>query len=378
VYPALAVLQKLISSDKSLSQERYLPSAQLGISDVLWVGGEGGMEIDLVKRENIPMATIPAAGIHGVNVKLLPGNLWRMFRGTVAAREILNNFSPDVILFTGGYIGVPVVFGARLKIWERKRPAMLAYVPDIEPGLALKIIGRCVDQIAVTTEDSINYFPTNKNISVTGYPVRENLLGWNRKEANKVLNLATGYPTLLILGGSRGARSINMAVISVLPELLKDMQIIHITGNFDWPDVQRYKDECLTTTQTDRYHIYPYLHEEMGAALSLADIVVSRAGASALGELPLFGLPAILVPYPYAWRYQIVNAHYLSRHGAALVLEDSDINDKLLPTIQELMHDRNRMDAMGKAMRSLAHPDAAEVIGHLVCDLGSMKNRKKD
>jgi UDP-N-acetylglucosamine--N-acetylmuramyl-(pentapeptide) pyrophosphoryl-undecaprenol N-acetylglucosamine transferase len=378
VYPALAVLQKLISSDKSVSQDRFLPSAQSGISDVLWVGGEGGMEIELVKRENIPMATIPAAGIHGVNVKALPGNLWRVFRGTVAAREILNNFSPDVILLTGGYIGVPVVLGVKLKIWGRKRPAMLANVPDIEPGLALKLIGRCADHIAVTTEDTINYFPNKKNITVTGYPVRENLLGWSRKKAYKVLNVATGYPTLLILGGSRGARSINMAVISILPELLNDMQIIHIAGNLEWPDVQRYKDERLTTTQADRYHIYPYLHEEMGAALSLADIVVSRAGASSLGELPLFGLPAILIPYPYAWRYQIVNAQYLSRHGAALVLDDNDLKDKLLITIKELMNDKNRLDAMGKAMRSLAHPDAAEAIGHLVCELGSLKSQKKD
>jgi undecaprenyldiphospho-muramoylpentapeptide beta-N-acetylglucosaminyltransferase len=378
VYPALAVLQKLISSGKCMSQDTNHPSNHLDISEVLWVGGEGGMEIELLKRENVPLKTIPAAGIHGVSARALPGNIWRILRGLVAARQVLKKYCPDVILFTGGFIGVPVVLATKFKIVDRKRSAVLAYVPDIEPGLALKIISRLADHIAVTTDDSCDFFPSKKNITVTGYPIRENLLGWGREDAYKALKLTTGFPTLLILGGSQGARSINSAVMDILPELLSEMQVIHITGTLDWSEVNRYKTERLNKDQADHFHAYPYLHEEMGAALSAADLVVTRAGASTLGELPLFGLPAILIPYPYAWRYQITNAKYLANRGAALVLADGGLKEKLLPLVQDLIGDKGSLNAMGKAMKSLARPTAADAIGDLILNLGSTKSQKKD
>jgi UDP-N-acetylglucosamine--N-acetylmuramyl-(pentapeptide) pyrophosphoryl-undecaprenol N-acetylglucosamine transferase len=110
----------------------------------------------------------------------------------------------------------------------------------------------------------------------------------------------------------------------------------------------------------------------MGAALSIADLVVSRAGASVLGELPLFGLPAILIPYPYAWRYQEVNARYLEKRGAAVVLQDAELNLHLLTTIRDLMNDQNRRERMGQSMLSLATPQAAESIADLLHGLVSM------
>ncbi len=103
-------------------------------------------------------------------------------------------------------------------------------------------------------------------------------------------------------------------MLANLPALVEMAQIVHITGELDWPNVEAKMKE-LTKAQSARYHAFPYLHEEMGAALAAADLALSRAGASTLGEYPLFGLPAILVPYPHAWRYQKVNADYLVRHG---------------------------------------------------------------
>jgi UDP-N-acetylglucosamine:LPS N-acetylglucosamine transferase len=118
----------------------------------------------------------------------------------------------------------------------------------------------------------------------------------------------------------------------------------------------------LSGEQAERYHAYPYLHEQMGAALAAADLAVSRAGASALGEFPLFGLPAVLVPYPHAWRYQKVNAEHLARNGGALVLDDTRLKDGLLPTVSALLDDPARLNAMRSAMRAMARPDAAERI----------------
>lgn len=378
MYPALAVLQKLTLSGETLRQDGYPLPTQLRCFETLWVGGEGGMEIELVGREKLPIVSIPAAGLHGVGVRAMPGNLLQIGRGVMAARRVLRIFSPDVIFYTGGYVGVPVVIATRLIKPGYKRPAILAYVPDIEPGLALKTVGRLADHIAVTVDDSRDYFRDDQKITVTGYPTRDHLLGWNRDDAYQELSLFPSLQTLLVLGGSRGARSINRALFAVLPELLQEMQVLHITGALDWPDVENVKSEGLTTAQLKRYHAYPYLHNDIGAAFSTADMVVSRAGASILGELPLFGLPALLVPYPYAWRYQIINAQYLAKRGAAVVLPDEDLPDKLLPMIQDLMQNKDKRHAMGESMRALARPSAAEKIGCLIYELAGTGNYAKD
>jgi UDP-N-acetylglucosamine--N-acetylmuramyl-(pentapeptide) pyrophosphoryl-undecaprenol N-acetylglucosamine transferase len=118
----------------------------------------------------------------------------------------------------------------------------------------------------------------------------------------------------------------------------------------------------LEGTLGRRYHPYAYLHEEMGLALAAADLAVARAGASALGELPLFGLPAALVPYPHAWRYQRLNAQYLARSGAAVVLEDGALGAELLPTVRGLLGDPERLRGMSEAARRLSHPEAAPAI----------------
>jgi UDP-N-acetylglucosamine:LPS N-acetylglucosamine transferase len=140
----------------------------------------------------------------------------------------------------------------------------------------------------------------------------------------------------------------------------------------DWPTVESRAKE-LSEVQATHYHAFPYLHEEMGAALAAADLVLSRAGASTLGEYPLFGLPAVLVPYPFAWRYQKVNAATLVRHGAALMVTDSNLKAELLPTIKELLQNPTRLSAMRAAAKSLSHPQAATEIGHLLFELAGRK-----
>ena len=329
--------------------------------ETLWVGGEGGMEAGLVKRAEIPFTTIPAAGLHGVGWRSLPANAVKLARGYRASRRILREFRPDALFFTGGYLAVPMALaGARI-------PTLL-YVPDIEPALALKTIARFADRIAVTTTDSRRYFPARANLVETGYPVRPDFSDWDRKSAFEELNLHEDKPVLLIWGGSRGARSINQAVIKHLPYLLDFTQVIHISGELDWPSVEATRDALHHTHRRD-YHAFPYLHEEMGAAMIAADLVVSRAGASALGEYPLLGLPAILVPYPFAWRYQKVNADYLASRGAAIVLDDSHLKDKLLTLVQTLLNEPAKLKAMRTAMQALARPQAARHIASQILEL---------
>jgi undecaprenyldiphospho-muramoylpentapeptide beta-N-acetylglucosaminyltransferase len=360
VYPALTVLQALISIVDPVGFDLQ--------QSVLWVGSHGGMEADLVKRANVPFETIPAAGVHGVGLSHLPGNVGQLWRGYRTSRRILRRFKPEVLFFTGGYVAVPMALAGR------KLPSVL-YVPDIEPGLALKTLAHLASSIAITADDSRTYFSPHADLRMTGYPTRLELETANQKIARVSFGLDPQLPTLLVFGGSKGARSINQALMAVLPTLLAEMQVIHISGKLDWPEVQAAGAK-LDGQQARRYRAYPYLHQEMVAALRAADLVLSRAGASSLGEYPMAGLPAILVPYPYAWRYQVVNAQYLVRHGAAVMIKDEALPDQLLPTVLELMHDSARRERMQQAMLALSRPQAAGAIANLLVEMAQRSGGK--
>jgi UDP-N-acetylglucosamine--N-acetylmuramyl-(pentapeptide) pyrophosphoryl-undecaprenol N-acetylglucosamine transferase len=325
--------------------------------ETLWVGSEAGMEAALVRKEGTPFMSIPAAGLHGVGVRALPGNVAKLTRGYFASRKILKDFRPDVLFFTGGYLAAPMaVAGSRV-------PTAL-YVPDIEPGLALKVLARLADRICVTSAQSQQYF--SRRVAATGYPVRAEVARWTKAQGKAELGLSEDYPVLLVVGGSKGARSINQALIANLSQLLEVVQVVHLTGQGEWGTVAA-ATSGLDPAQQKRYRRYPFLEETMGAALAAADFAVTRAGASVLGELPLFGLPAILVPYPHAWRYQWINAKYLTEHKAALVIHDAALRDKLLSTVRELVQNPAKQEEMRSAMRSLAHPEAAMTLaGHLL------------
>ncbi len=343
---------------------------------VMWIGGEGGMEVELVKRLDIPFEAIPAAGVHGVGLRSLPGNIARLVRGYGRAREIVDRFDPDVLFFTGGYIGVPVSLAAM-----RKRKVL--YVPDIEPALALRTLAYISDKITLTVKDSKEYFSDSwgGRLEVTGYPVREEFKNKTRESAREALGLKPDLPVLLITGGSKGARSINNAVMEDLPELLPDIQVIHTTGQLDWDDVQgkfaKITQKYPGKSWLQHYHPFAFLHD-MGSALAAADLVVSRSGASVLGEYPYFGLPAILVPYPYAWRYQKVNADWLQKRGAAVIVLDDQLTTNLVPTIRELLDKPQKLELMRKASRQLAQPDAAYSIADILVQQVDNQGRREE
>ena len=267
VYPALTVTEALNKADHQ----------------ILWVGSTGGMEENLVQRTGLPYQAIDAAGVHGVSISRLPGNLARLARGYQQSKRILKEFKPDVILFTGGYVAIPMALAGR-------SVKTLLYVPDIEPGLALKTLALFADKIAITTPESEHWFKGKEKMTITGYPLREELKNWTKADAQDYFKLDPAIPTILFMGGSSGARSINEAVVSILDQLVQNYQVIHLTGLLDWERFRKPQNVG------NRYHAFPYLHE-MGAAGSRRSGCLPR-WASTLGEYPFFGLPAILVPCP--------------------------------------------------------------------------------
>jgi len=323
----------------------------------LFVGEHEGMERQLAQRESVTFAAIEAGALHGVGARRAARSALRLTRGVVAAYRLVGAYRPDVVLLTGGFVGVPVSVAA----WLRRAPSVV-YLPDIEPGLALKAMARLAAKVATTTEASGAFIPRARMV-VTGYPVREAFLRATREEGRARFNLPADAIVLLVVGGSTGARSINRAVISNIGALLSapaaragSIRILHVTGNRDWPDMAAARD-ALAPDLRERYMAVPYLHEEMADAMAAADLVVCRSGASALGELPALGLPAVLVPYPHAWRYQRVNAQYLVERGAAVLLEDGRLNDPdqgLVKVVASLLSDPARLSAMRAASRRLA------------------------
>jgi UDP-N-acetylglucosamine--N-acetylmuramyl-(pentapeptide) pyrophosphoryl-undecaprenol N-acetylglucosamine transferase len=336
VYPGLAAAQALRA---------------VGEREITYVGGRGGIEEQLAARAGLFFVSIPAGGIHGLAPLTAAQNIVRLIRGWAAACRLGRREHPAVLFATGGYASVPVALAARAL-----RVPILVYLPDIEPGLAVRFIARLAARVAVTVEDSRRYFAGHK-VVVTGYPVRAEFHDLVPEEGRDALGLAPDEPVLLVMGGSRGARSINRALGSILEQVLDMAQVVHLSGELDWPWVSERRHRLPSRLQ-ERYHAVPYLHE-VGYALASADLAVCRAGASTLGELPFFGLPAILVPYPHAWRYQRVNAEWLTKRGAAVMLKDEKLERNLLPMLEQLLMDEEQLTRMENRARALSRPDAA-------------------
>jgi UDP-N-acetylglucosamine--N-acetylmuramyl-(pentapeptide) pyrophosphoryl-undecaprenol N-acetylglucosamine transferase len=324
------------------------------------------MERALVERARLPFVDIPAGGVHGVGLRRMVRNIPLLLRGIGVAGRALEREQPDALLTTGGYVSVPVALAAR-----RRGVPILVFLPDVEPALSVKVVARMAARVGVTVEASREFLPEEK-VEVTGYPLRDEIMRWDRTSGRRALDLPASAPVILVFGGSRGARSINRAVLANLPALLKEIEVIHVSGQLDWDEVVEVHG-ALPENQRIHYRVYPYLHEEMGAALAAADLVVSRAGASILGEFPYFGLPSVLVPYPYAWRYQKVNAEWLSDRGAAIVIEDAELKERLVPTVHGLLANLERLRAMAKSAHALARPDASETLAELLCSLGEVR-----
>ncbi len=303
-----------------------------------------------------------AGPLHGVSLPRASLSLARLALGLLQSLLILLRNRPQAAFFTGGWVSVPVGVAS----WLLRVPIII-YVPDIEPGLTLNVLGRFAHVVTATTEDTRAYFP-GRRVVATGYPLRADVLSATRAEGLARFGLDATKQTLLVFGGSRGARSINRAVLAQLDALLApgDVQIIHVIGGTDWEDVDA-EYAALAPELRAVYQVYEYLHD-IGLAMAAADVVVSRAGASILGEFPYFELPAVLVPYPYAWRYQKVNADWLVSRGAGVLLPDETLSSDLVPTVRALLDDTARREALRLAAKALRVDNGAQQIAHVIVE----------
>jgi UDP-N-acetylglucosamine--N-acetylmuramyl-(pentapeptide) pyrophosphoryl-undecaprenol N-acetylglucosamine transferase len=322
-----------------------------------YVGEAGGIEQGLAEADGIPFTAVSTGQVRGRAPWTMARNLLRMNRGAQECAAVIREWRPNAVFMTGGYVAAPVAWAAAR---AEPRVPLLIYLPDLTPGQAIRVTSRAADRVAVSFPEVVRHF--GAKAVVTGYPVRAELFTIEKPQAWAALGLAADLPVLLVFGGSRGARSINRALIAALPDLLPRCQVVHATGNLDWEESRAAVAGLkLTPELAARYHGQAYL-SNMTRALVAADLVVARAGAATLGEFPAARLPAILSPYPYAGQHQEANAAYLADRGAALVIPDGELAARLKGTVLDLLDRPERLQAMAEAAAALARPDAADNI----------------
>lgn len=360
IYPALAI---------SLGLKEKYPGAE-----VLYVGTAQGMEADIVRKENLPFRGIVASGLER---KLSLHNLlvlWQAGRGFWQAAGIIRQWRPDAVIGTGGYVCGPVVLAAALR-----RVPTLIHEQNAFPGVTNRILSRFAGCVAVTFADSIKYFPNQNKVRLTGLPVRPEILTVERKTALEKLGLSQDRFLLLSFGGSRGARAINEAMVSVIRKFANDprLSIIHVTGTLGY---QEFMDNAaasgINLGNVGNVTIMSYAYN-MQDALGVANLVVSRAGAATLAELTVMGIPSILVPYPHAAEnHQEFNARALEKENAALVVLDRELNGEVLcGKIDELLDNRDKLLAMSNASKSLGKRHALIDIVECVDELIKLRNK---
>jgi UDP-N-acetylglucosamine--N-acetylmuramyl-(pentapeptide) pyrophosphoryl-undecaprenol N-acetylglucosamine transferase len=320
---------------------------------VLFVGSSSGIEARIVPRTAFGFRPIPIRGLRGRGWRGALQIAWQLPAAVVRAWRIVGEFRAQIVLGVGGYASFPVVLGA----WLRGVPSVLLE-QNARPGLANRVLGRLAARICTTFNEARTGFPAGKVVR-TGNPVRTFTLPQRRSPE--------GF-TLLVFGGSQGARRINDAMCAAAATLCADipgLQIVHQTGAEDCERLRRTYAEVGA-----RADVHPFI-EDMGAAYARADLVVCRAGATTVAELTALGKAAILVPYPFAADdHQRANAAVLADHGAGILILDSELTEeRLAATVIELAGDRQRLIAMEKAARALAVPDAVERVMRVCRDV---------
>jgi UDP-N-acetylglucosamine--N-acetylmuramyl-(pentapeptide) pyrophosphoryl-undecaprenol N-acetylglucosamine transferase len=339
VIPALAIAQQL---KKQFAAE------------VLFIGTARGIETRLVPQAGFPLELIKVGALKNVSLLTRAKTMFDLPRALWASGRMLSGFDPDVVIGVGGYASGPAMLAA-----IRRRIPTLAFEPNVVPGFANRLVAHWVSAAAVHFEETCEYF---HNCRVTGVPVRQ---AFFEMPPNLLLSRR---PTLLVFGGSQGARAINQAMIESLGGLkqrIPGIHIIHQTGQRDYDNVLSAYQRSGISGEVHKFI------DDMPGTFARADLLVCRSGASTVGEITAAGKPAIFVPFPHAADdHQNVNARALERAGAAVVVEESNLGAAyLVDTIFALLADPNRLQSMSAAAKSLAHPKALEEIAAMVKQL---------
>lgn len=328
--------------------------AAQGEGEFLFVGA-GGFEAQVAATAGLRFEGVPAGGVVGKGARVAAANLARTLGGVWRARRLLAGFRPHAVLSTGGYAGFPATRAA-----VGLRVPVVLVEPNATPGLANRLLARRAHRVCVAFPQAAAHF--GPRAAWTGAPLRAAARSGEAHRARARYALEEERTTVLVMGGSQGARSLNRAVREAMGWLRDraDLQVLHATGT------ARAGLEAQVPAGRLLYRAVDYL-DPIGDAYAASHLVVARAGALTCAELLAWGLPAVLVPLPAAGGHQAHNASALAELGAAVVVRDEPLGgQRLAEVIAELVDDPQRLRKMAQAARSLARPDAARAVWHEV------------
>lgn len=335
--------------------------------EFLFIGSEGTFESNAMSAAGIPVKYVLYGKMRRYFSLLNYFDFFKLPIGFVQALWHLLWFMPDAVFSKGGAASVPVVLAARLY-----RIPVLIHDSDSVAGRANVFLSKFVQKIAIAYPSAAQFFPADKTI-LTGNPVRSEVYSGSVESARAILSLLPEKKTILVIGGSQGARGLNIATLRILPALLmKGIQVIHQVGTQNIGDVSTLASELGVPLQGGDYHPVPFLDPQaLGDAYAAADLVISRAGAGSIAEIAANKKALILVPLPSAANdEQRKNAYDIAALGGALVLEESNLGEHLfLEKITELLNNDGLRSEMGEKLSVFFRPDAAERIADGVIDL---------
>jgi len=332
VFPAISVAEEILKRSST--------------NDVLFVGTKKGLENELLSKREYNMRHIRAEGIKGRGLTKGIRAAFSALSGTLDSVSLIREYRPDIVLGVGGYVSGPMVLAASLQ-----RVPTAICEQNAFPGLTNRMLGKFSDRIFATFEESSRFFPRSKMV-VTGNPIREELLTFKGGPSGG------DSITVLIFGGSQGARTLNTVVPEVLGRLGRDdISVIHQTGTPDLDSVN-----AAYRRQGIKARVHAFI-EDMAGVYAEADIVIGRSGAGTVAEITALGKPSLLIPYPYAANnHQMENAKVLERHGAAVVIEDREATaENMLEALTDALR-KEKLDAMASRARELGKPGAARAI----------------
>jgi UDP-N-acetylglucosamine--N-acetylmuramyl-(pentapeptide) pyrophosphoryl-undecaprenol N-acetylglucosamine transferase len=353
IHPALAVARSL--------------TTRADPPEVRWVGGRRGLEARLVPPSGIPLHLLALRSLRSTEVSVhLVLDPLRLAASTPQAAALLARLRPAAVFTTGGYVAIPVLSAAA----GMRVPSVL-WDGNVRPGRSVRATARFASALAVSHPETADALAGGGRVYVTGTPIRDPATV-DREEARERLGIPPGPRVVLVFGGSQAVARFSAAVAGALPRLVEKVAVVHVTGDDGYAAALAAR-EALPEERRERYRPFPFLREEMTAALAAADLVVGRAGASTLAEVAAFGVPMVVVPYPHAAGHQRANAAALVEAGAAVLVADEDFDADALLEATAILDDPHRHLDMSAAARSLGRPGAAAAVAEIVMALAERR-----
>lgn len=345
IYPALAIANEIKSQEKD--------------ADILYIGTEEGLEAELVPKAGFKFKTIRVKGMPRKINKDFFISIKELLLGINDSRKIINEFKPDVVIGTGGYVCGPVVYMAK-----KKNIPSLIHEQNAFPGITNKILSRYVDKVAITFEESKKYFKHPERIILTGNPIRGEILKVNKDKAYKDLGINKSKPFILSFGGSGGQKKLNDEMYRLIKRANKseDFQLVHVTGkNYYKEFMDKMEKESIVLNENIKILSYLY---HMPEAINIASLVITSAGAITLAELSAVGVASILIPKSYtAENHQEYNAREFEKRGASVLILEKDLKANVLwKTICDIIYDKEKINLMRKKSKELGEIGAANKI----------------